>query len=305
MSSLSAARDAELVDITMRDTIAPILAAICLTLIACGEEGLIDPHGEIDALGPSTEGLLAADFPTNNGFAWTYVNAETGQEFTLRIEGTRDIGGFTHRQMTISEIRPQNPDRINRDVVDHLAANALYFRIDSDFFEFPLPIFATYFLKTPQGYTESAFDAYIPGFDNPIIHQKHFPERRIWDFPLRVGKRWTVVEKTTQTSRTVVRRVLEENVPVAVPAGRYQAFLVEEEIVGLSQTEAFQPVGNPPQLEPARYEPAKYWVAPNVGVVKYQYDFLIQTTTPSQETINVRRSTTFELQNAELPGADE
>jgi hypothetical protein len=283
---------------------AGLLVIMLLSTLSCGEEGLIDPHGEVDIPPPSSEGFLAVDFPTNNASAWTYVSVETGQEFTLRIEGTRDIEGITHRQMTVSEISPTPPDSPNRVPVDHLSANALYFRLDSDFFGFALPLFATYFVKTPQAYTESAFDVYISILDNPVFHQEHFPPRLIWAFPLTVGKEWTVFEKTTPSPTRVVRRVLAANVPVTVPAGSFDAYVVEEEIVGLSQVEAVKQTGDPPRLEPAKYEPARYWVVPQVGVVKYQYTYLTRVGIESQEEVTLLRSAMFELKKADLPVAN-
>ncbi|MBI1930726.1 hypothetical protein HYR99_41580 [Candidatus Poribacteria bacterium] len=269
-----------------------MLAFVILSLLGCGEDGLISPHGEVDTPPPSSEGLRAVDFPTNSGSAWTYVSVETGQEFTLRIEGTRDIEGFTNRQMTVSEIRPTPPDSLNRAAIDHLSANGLYFRIDSDFINFALPLFATYFVKTPQAYNESAFDAYISFLDNPVLHQNHFPLRRIWDFPLKVGKEWIVFEKTTLPASRVIRRVIASNVPVTVPAGSYDAYGVEEEIVGI---EGVEPSRDAPDQLPF-IPPARYWVVPNVGVVKYQY---IQFVSVEQPTLR-----TFELKNATLTDAN-
>ncbi|MCZ6681377.1 MAG: hypothetical protein O7E52_29535 [Candidatus Poribacteria bacterium] len=264
---------------------------------------MIDPHGDVDIPPPPSEGFQAVDLPTNNGSAWTYVNVDTGQEFTVRIEGTRDISGFTHRQMTYSELDPPQLDGINREVVDHLSANSLYFRLDSDFFQFPFPLFATYFLKSPQSYIESAFDVFISFIDNPVFHQKHFPSRLIWDFPLHVGKEWTVFESQTTPPARVIRRVIGSNVRVTIPAGNYDAYLIEEEIDGLSQQEALKQVGDPPRLEPGRYEPARYWVVPNVGVVKYQYTFFTQLPTTNPDVaLTLVRSATFELSESELPG---
>ena len=240
-------------------------------------------------------GFQASEFPTNNGSAWTYRNVGSwlynpGQgetladileeTFTIRIEGTRDISGFTNRQATVSEVKAivlaertvfnaqgqeervmQGEERIFREPVNHLSANALYFRLDADFLEVDLPLFATYFSRTPQAYTESAFDVYVGFADNPVLHQKHFPPRLLWDFPLQIGKEWTVFETQTLPLRRVVRRVIDAPVSVTVPAGSYDnAYLVEEEIIGLSGPSGLQ-----------GYEPAKYWVVPNVGVVRYQY----------------------------------
>ena len=152
---------------------------LLLFLCSCGDEGLIDPHGETSLPPLNTTGRLhAIDFPTDTGSAWTYINVDTDEEFTRRVEGTRDISGTTHRQMTVSSISPSEPDQFNWLAVDHLVANAFYLRFDAEFVDvFPFPIFATYFSKTPQTLVESAFDIFLP--DPPtgitIEHQKHFP----------------------------------------------------------------------------------------------------------------------------------
>lgn len=356
--------------------IVAVLVVGLITLLGCGEDGLIRPENKAEPPTFDNTALHAVDFPTNNGSAWTYINADTGQEFTLRIEGIRDIGGLTHRQMTVSEIRPRQQNSINRAPVDHLSANNLYFRIDSDFFNYSLPIFATYFLKTPSGYIESAFDVFIAFFDNPIVHEKHFPTRLIWDFPLQVGKEWIVFEKKTLPAERVIRRVVDANVPVTVPAGSYNAYLVEETIVGLARTTAvemlfriglgfvadlnreliseelqqvfekngislpedatasmvlrngqwfiadgagqtyilareddeleiyaFKQPGTPGESDIVRYEPAKYWVAPNIGVVKYHYTRL-RTATVNEYRVNLLRRITFELKKSELTDAN-
>ena len=299
-------------------TVVSIFSVIFFSFLGCGEEGLIDPHGEVELSPPSSEGFQAADFPTNNGSAWTYLNVGFGlynpgqdegiqelleETFTIRIEGTRDISGFTHRQATVSEIKTVvrtdrgEEERVFRAAVDHLSANARYFRIDSDFLEVDLPLYATYFLNTPQTYTESAFDVYVFFLDTPVLHQKHFPPRLIWDFPLQVGKEWTVFETKTLPVHRVIRSVIGANVSITVPAGTYNnAYLVEEEIVGLSQLPALKVSDDFETLEDARYEPAKYWVVPNVGVVKYQYNYLV-----TQEGINLLFSGDFELSHFELP----
>ena len=271
-------------------TIALILTIIFLSSLGCGEDGLIQSHSEVNIPPPSSADFPAVDFPTNNGSAWTYVNVDTDQEFTLRIEGIRDIEGFTHRQMTISEMRPQQPDSFNREAVDHLSANALYFRFNSDdFFGFAFPIFATYFLKTPQVYVESAFDAYLPGLDNPIFHETHFPHRLIWDFPLKLGKEWIVFEKSTIPATRVIRRVVGVDESVAIPTGSYNGYVVEEEIVGLEGVEQSGSDSEQSSFIP----PARYWVVPNVGVVKYEYTEFFGLEQPVLRT--------FELQNADLP----
>ena len=299
--------------------IVSIFSFVLLSILGCGEEGLIDPHGEVEYSPPSDVGFQAFDFPTNNGSAWTYLNVGFGlynpgneaplelleETFTIRIEGIRDISGLTHRRATVSEIRAivrteaGTEERFFQEVVDHLTANALYYRFDSDFFPFRLPISATYFLKTPQAYTESAFDVY----DNSLPPQKHFPPRLLWDFPLRIGKEWTVFETKTSPTHRVIRRVIGANIPITVPAGSFNnAYLVEEEIVGLAALPALKLSDDFERLEPAKYEPAKYWVVPNIGVVKYRYTYLLPDTELTDgRVVNLLFSEDFELSQFELP----
>ena len=314
-----------------------IFSFLLLSLLGCDEEGLIDPHGEVEFSPSFGAGFQASEFPTNNGSAWTYLNMGSGlynpgqgetilelleEAFTIRIEGTRDINGFTHRQATISEVRAivrterttfnqrgeeesvvQEEERIYRAAADHLSANALYFRLDSDFLGADFPLFATYFSSTPQAYIESAFDAYVFFLDNPVLHQKHFPSRLLWDFPLQIGKEWTVFETKTSPTLRVVRRVIDANVSVTVPAGSYNnAYLVEEEIIGLPQLPALKLSDDFQTLEVANYEPAKYWVVPNIGVVKYQYPYILtETELPNGTAVNIIGYGDFELSQFELP----
>ncbi|MYB95790.1 hypothetical protein F4054_01310 [Candidatus Poribacteria bacterium] len=260
-----------------------------LFLCSCGDEGLIDPHGETSLPPPNTIGRLhAIDFPTDTGSAWSYINIDTDEEFTLRVEGTRDVGGTTHRQMTVSEISPSDPDQFNWQAVDHLVANAFYLRFDTEFVDvFPFPIFATYFYKTPQALVESAFDIFLP--DPPdgitIEHYKHFPPRRLWDFPLKVGKKWVVFEKTAGIPVEVTRYVAEKDVQVTVPAGSYTTYVVHEEAV----------YGDRPEPSSFLISPlAIYWVAPSIGVVQYRYSRYRATEELFSET--------FALKSFHLPG---
>ena len=116
---------------------------LLFSVLSCDEEGLIDPHGEVDFLPSVSEGFQASEFPTNNGSAWTYVSAglrlyNTSEDidilgliretFTIRIEGVRDIGGITHRRATVGEISgsilTESGEQANvyRIPVDHLTA---------------------------------------------------------------------------------------------------------------------------------------------------------------------------------------
>ncbi len=275
--------------VLMRSILGVALLMPLVSLVSCGEDGLIQPHADVNTPLHDRTGLHAIDFPTNNGSAWTYVALDTEREFTLRIEDTRDIGGFTHRQMTISEMRPRQPERFDREPVDHLSANNLYFRFFSDdfysdeFYKNAVPIYATYFLKTPNTYKEAAYDAYIGG-EKPIFHGRHAPHRIIWDFPLKLGKEWVVFEKRTPPVVRVVRRVVGVNEPVTVPTGSYGAYVIEEEIVGKQLDSGTE--------QSAEIPPAKYWVVPNVGIVKYEYTLFFGLEQPIRQR--------FELIEADL-----
>jgi len=255
----------------------------------CGDEGLIDPHGQNTLPTPKTTGTLRAiDFPTDTGSAWTYINIDTDQEFTLRIEGTRDISGTTHRQMTISEMTPSTPDQFNWETVDHLTANAFYFRAGTEFLDiFPFPISATYFSKTPRALVESAFDVFLPAPQSGVTtyHGKHFPPRQLWNFPLELGKQWIVFEKKTGIPATATRYVVETDVEITVPAGSYITYVVHEE-VSYADSEASSIFLISP--------PAIYWIAPSVGIVRYRYSRYRITDTPTAQT--------FELKKLHLPG---
>ena len=268
-------------------TINNLIIIFFLTLVGCSQEGLIDPHGETKLTPPSIAGALhAIDFPTDTGSAWTYINIDTEKEFTVRVRGTRDISGTTHRQLTISTITPVEPDEPNLVTVDHLAANAFFFRIDTDFYNgFPYPILATYINKTPQALTESAFDVFLFPLQNPVFHQKHFPERLLWDFPLEVGKEWVVFDKTAGNPVSATRFVAEKDVSVTVPAGTYSTYVVYEEVIYGDTEEPTIRLISPP---------AVYWVAPSVGVVQYRFSRYRATDTFQTET--------YQLKSVHLPG---
>ena len=269
-----------------------LLTAICiifslLLLYGCGDEGLIDPYPEI-TLPKATGKLYATDIPTDTGSAWTYINVDTNQEFTLRVEGTRDVSGITHRQMTVSEMSSVEDDQFNWQAVDHLVANAFYLRFDNEFVDvFPFPIFATYFSKTPQALVESAFDIFLPSSTNTVTiqHEKHFPPRRLWDFPLEVGKQWAVFEKTAGIPVEVTRYVAEKDVRITVPAGRYITFVVHEQVIYADGPEPSSFLISPPAI---------YWVAPSIGIVQYRYSRYRATDALSSQT--------FALKSYHLPG---
>jgi hypothetical protein len=225
------------------------IVLLAIFLWGCGEDGIFD-----EELPPPEKpmGLSALEFPTKNGSQWTYIANDTQERYTLSIDGVKDVNGLTNRRL-------KNSTR--NAPTDPLSANGWYFRFNGEYISWPFPITTTYFVKTTDAYIENAFDVFIEFWSNEPIFQKHFPPRKLWQFPFQVGNQWTVFEKNTPPKVIVIRRVSADKAKVTVPAGTYtDAYLIEEFIhTGENENIALD--------EPD----AKYWVAPNVGVVKYQY----------------------------------
>ena len=192
-----------------------------------------------------------------------------------------------------------------RETFDHLATNGLVFRWKGKYFPASIPIKSRYFFKSIRDYQEAALDVYLTLLGEvPILHQSYFISQKMWDFPLTVGKEWVVFEKVSVPTIKVIRRVVAEDVTVDVSAGSFQTFLVEEVVVGVEGVG--QPDGTEENGEEGKNEvktdpskpyipPAHYWVAKNVGVVKYDYPKYIPV--GSKPKIH-----TFELTDYNLPG---
>ena len=192
-----------------------------------------------------------------------------------------------------------------RETFDHLATNGLVFRWKGKYFPASIPIKSRYFFKSIRDYQEAALDVYLTLLGEvPILHQSYFISQKMWDFPLTVGKEWVVFEKVSVPTIKVIRRVVAEDVTVDVSAGSFQTFLVEEVVVGVEgvgqpdETEENGEEGkNEVKTDPSKpyIPPAHYWVAKNVGVVKYDYPKYIPV--GSKPKIH-----TFELTDYNLPG---
>ena len=169
-----------------------------------------------------------------------------------------------------------------RKTTDHLSANGCYFRQNGKLLiGAALPIYATYFFKSSTELTERAFDLYFGNAMPPIMHNVHPTFRKLWVFPLRKGIEWTVIEQTVSPTVKVKRRVLADQVDITVPAGHFtNGYLVEEIIEG---KEAFTPINQQAtkmeqtetdlatQPNTKMLPAARYWIIPNIGIVKYEY----------------------------------
>lgn len=250
-------------------------------ILGCGDDGIFEKKSDLSGYTPPSEYEFSAlDFPSANGSSWTYLETELEIEYTVKIEGVRNIGGKTCRRVK---------HQLLGAPVDFLSANGFYVRLDGEYLRNPFPISATYLQKTMDYYTEYAFEVCTPSSEDPCIDaedsegssiqhntikQEHFPPRKLWKFPIQVGSEWTVFKQSTPQTITVVRNVAEI-VSVNTPSGSYSnAYLVQERLY----------FGDPKQQEDKKPD-ALYWLVPEIGVVKYQYyDYTTQSSEQSPLT---------------------
>lgn len=141
---------------------------------------------------------------------------------------------------------------------------------------------------------EGASEGVLP--NGSTNFQKHLPPRRLWQFPMKKGSRWTVfytneIDKgpsvAPQPPILAERRVVDDAATVETPAYSGTALLVEEWTTGLRKDGD----GNVqiPSLDdtdndgtPQRGAPtARYWIAPGYGVVKYEYEYVSLVPVPA------------------------
>ena len=225
------------------------IVVLAIFVWGCGEDEIFDyePPPPVKPMG-----LSALEFPTKNGSQWTYIDKDTQERYTLSIDGVKDVNGFTNRRLKNSSRNAST---------DFLSSGGWYFRFNGEYIFWPFPITTTYFVKTTDAYIENAFDVFIDFLSDEPLFEKHFPPRKLWEFPLQVGNQWTVFEKNTPPKVITIRRVSSDKVKVTVPTGTYtDAYLIEEFIhIGENENIAFDKTDS------------KYWVAPDVGLVKYEY----------------------------------
>ena len=128
------------------------------------------------------------------------------------------------------------------------------------------PIHNSFFAKDVDSYTEYAFELWLDVLDDTFF-QRNSPKRVLWSFPLHVGKEWIVSKSRTEPEITYTRRVVSDNGVLTVPAGTFEDVYYVEEYVDIAG------------FTTGEEEPGKYWIAPDVGVIKYEYvDPFFETT---------------------------
>jgi len=225
--------------------------AICSILIiaGCDDEYPFEPMDYVPA--ESTGSLSALHFPTTEGCSWQYELVDEDYTFTREVTGTRYINSYSTSGMESDAEFP----------VSDLAWLDQLYQI------YGAPVRTSYFTKDLESYTEYAVELWVESWDD-TLYQKIIPKRVLWLFPLELDKEWTVMRSYTVPEVMYTRKVISTGEVVTVPAGTFRdVFYVEEytSIAGFSDDEQM---------------PAKYWLAPDVGVIKYEYfDFLIGITT--------------------------
>ncbi len=133
-----------------------------------------------------------------------------------------------------------------------------------------VPIHDSLFTKDVDSYTEHASELWVAEWNNTFF-QRNSPKRILWLFPLYVGKEWTVSKSRLEPEITYTRRVVSDKGVITVPAGTFEDIYYVEEYVSIAgfttDEEAY----------------SKYWIAPDVGVIKYEYIDLFFGTTQIYE----------------------
>ena len=210
--------------------------ALCAIIIfGCGEGSPFEPQDAVPVEMPGA--FLARHFPTADGSSWEYISADRQHTYTVKIDGTKNVGG--------SAVRIQESDS---DIpVSQLGM----------FYGFPIR--NSFFIKDLDAYTEHAFELWLASVDDTYL-QRNSPRRVLWSFPLYAGKEWVVSKSLTIPEILYTRKVVSDNGVITVPAGTFAGvYYVEEYALFADLT--------PDEEIP----PSKYWLVPDVGVIKYEY----------------------------------
>jgi len=209
-----------------------ISTILCLFIVGCSDDNPFEPQDSTPVDIPGS--LKAIDFPTADGNSWRYVSADN-HEYTARISGTKNVGGFTTRIMVTDSETP----------FDYIGSIYQH------------PVRKINFTKDVDSYTEYAFELWLDFLDDTFF-QRYLPKRMVWSFPLYKDKEWIVSKFYTSPELTYTRKVISNSENLIVQAGNFsKVFYVEEYASSESSSDQLL-IG-------------KYWIAPNTGIIKYEF----------------------------------
>ena len=229
-------------------TTALLLVFFAAIIIGCGESPL-EPQdsvprvpffiGYLRSSARIPDFLTALDFPTADGSSWEYVSTGGEHTYTVRINGTKNVGGLAAR---IQESDSEIP-------VTQLGAI------------YGVPIRSSFFTKDLDSYTEHALEFWLATADDTLLH-RNLPKRVLWSFPLYVGKEWESVFSQWLFGPAIIytRKVVSDKNVVVVPAGIFENVYYAEEHLAFADLPAEEEL-----------PPSKYWIAPDVGIIKYEF----------------------------------
>lgn len=231
-----------------------IACVLCLVSIitGCGEESPFEHQDSVPIEKPGS--LSALHFPTADGRSWEYISADGEHTYTAKIAGTKNVGGFTTRIM-------ENDSDVPMDNLGSL---------------YGIPIRRSFFTKDLHSYVEHAFELWLAAMDD-TFPQRNSPKRVLWLFPLYVGKEWVVSKSRTVPEFTYTRKVVSGSGVLTVPAGTFEDVYYVEEHFSIADF----PTGEE--------EPSKYWLAPDVGIIKYEYVDPVSRTAKTYELSDFRK----------------
>lgn len=206
------------------------LLIIFLTFFGCENDTPLELN-EVDL----SKTLIAAHFPTADGNEWEYISTDETHSYTVKISGTRNIGGYVTRTMEINSEIP----------IDFIGS------------VYGFPVRKIHFTKDINSYNEYAFELWLD-FANYTYFQRYLPKRVAWSFPIYEGKEWQVTKLNTFPGLTYTRKVVSGNNNVSIKAGNFNNVFYIEEYVSTD-------------IETDKQLIAKYWISANIGIIKYQY----------------------------------
>ena len=229
-----------------------LLALLIVTIAGCDEDSPFESQDSVPVEVPGA--LSTLEFPTADGSSWEYISTDGEHTYTVRIAGTKNIGGLAAR---IRESDSEIP----------ITQLGLFYGF---------PIRNSFFTKDLDSYTEHAFELWLAMLDDTFF-QRNSPQRIVWSFPLYAGKEWIVSKSRTIPEFTYTRKVVFDNGVLTVPEGTYEGVYYVEEYVSMADLPTDEEIPN------------KYWLAPDVGVIKYEYVDPIFSTTVIYELSDFKR----------------